>query len=264
MKYFHIDAFTNEFFKGNSAGVVIYQDDELIDSTKQALASEFNHSETAFLSINSTSGISLQWFTPLREVDLCGHATIAAAHALWESNIQSITSPVLFNTKSGQVSAIFKNNKIELDFPQLKVSACSENDIVNKGLGIKPIYTGKNDRRYLLEIENADDLREIIPNFELLKNADLGAFMVTCKSDRREYDFLSRFFAPGVGINEDPVTGSAHCYLAPYWSKKFNKKTLIGFQESKRTGIVECEVVSNDRVKIRGSAITLLSSEIKI
>lgn len=112
------------------------------------------------------------------------------------------------------------------------------------------------NKRYLLEIEDANQLRKLEPDFELLKKADLGAFIITCKSDKAEYDFLSRFFAPYVGIPEDPVTGSAHCYLAPYWSKKLNKKKLIGFQESRRTGLLECELQENDRIKLRGKAIT--------
>jgi PhzF family phenazine biosynthesis protein len=146
----------------------------------------------------------------------------------------------------------------------LFVKECDSNEVVNKSFGINPIYTGKNDKRYLIEIDNAETLRNINPDFNLLQKADLGAFMITCKSDRLGYDFLSRFFAPYVGIKEDPVTGSAHCYLAPYWAIKLQKNKLVGFQESNRTGIIECEIKNNERVKLRGSAKKLFSTELEI
>jgi len=263
MKYYHIDSFTLEAFKGNSAGVVICKGTDIEDDIKQSLASEFKHSETAFVFINQ-SNISLRWFTPIREVDLCGHATIAAAYALWDTGIVHKMDQIKFATKSGILTASNNNDKIELDFPQLFVTACESNELLNKSLNIEPLYTGKNDKRFLLEIESAEDLRKLQPDFDLLNKVELGAFIVTCKSDRPGYDFLSRFFAPYVGINEDPVTGSAHCYLAPYWAKKLQKKVLVGFQESKRTGIIECEVINNDRVKLRGNAKKLFSTEIEI
>jgi PhzF family phenazine biosynthesis protein len=263
LDYYHIDAFTTELFKGNSAGVIICRTDDIVDVQKQKLANEFKHSETAFILIND-SHILLRWFTPTTEVDLCGHATIAAAHALWESGAVSISKKIIFETKSGNLSAKYIDGMIELDFPQQKIEECEPNEIVNNAFGIAPIFTGRNSKRYLLEIEKANELREIEPDFELLKKADLGAFMITCKSDLPDYDFLSRFFAPYVGINEDPVTGSAHCYLAPYWKKKLNKNILIGFQESRRTGIVECELFKQDRIKLRGSAKTLFNTELRI
>lgn len=263
MKYYHIDAFTLENFKGNSAGVIICDGTDIEDTLKQSLASEFKHSETAFVYINQST-ITLRWFTPIREVDLCGHATIAAAYALWDTGIIQKMDQIKFSTKSGILTASNNNNKIELDFPQLFVTTCEPNELLNKSLNIEPLYTGKNDKRFLVEIENAEDLRKIQPDFDLLNKVELGAFIVTCKSDRPGYDFLSRFFAPYVGINEDPVTGSAHCYLAPYWANKLQKKVLVGFQESKRTGIIECEVINNDRVKLRGNAKKLFSTEMKI
>lgn len=263
LKYYHVDAFTQEAFKGNSAGIVICNEKDIQDHIKQSLASEFKHSETAFILINK-NGINLRWFTPLREVDLCGHATIAAAFSLWDSGIIGKKEQIDFSTKSGILTAVKKDDKIELDFPQLFVEECDSNETVNKSFGIKPTYTGKNDKRYLIEIDDAEKLRNINPDFNILENADLGAFMVTCKSDRPGYDFLSRFFAPYVGIKEDPVTGSAHCYLAPYWSKKLKKNELVGFQESKRTGIIECEIINHERVKLRGNAKKLFSAELDI
>jgi len=263
MKYYHIDAFTLEAFKGNSAGVVICKDDDLPDSVKLAIASELKHSETAFVTIKN-GNIGLRWFTPLKEVDLCGHATIAAAFALWDAKEVEQTEIIKFDTKSGILTAKYVNDKIELDFPQMFVKECEPNIKLNTILGIDPTYTGKNERRYLIEIENPSVLRNLSPDFELLKHVELGAFIVTCKSDRDGYDFLSRFFAPYVGINEDPVTGSAHCYLAPYWSKKLNKTKLHGFQESNRTGAMECELIEDRRVLLRGNAKLLFSGDLRI
>lgn len=263
MKIYHVDAFTNELFKGNSAGVVILENNDISDALKQDIARELKHSETAFVFIKGGT-VSLRWFTPEREVDLCGHATIASAHILWESGVIDAQEKIDFQTKSGTLRAIKNSGKVELDFPQLFVEECEPNTVLNKAFGISPVYTGKNTKRYFLQIESPDDLRKIQPDFELLKKADLGAFMITCKSDRKGCDFLSRFFAPIVGIPEDPVTGSAHCYLAPHWGKILDKKSMIGFQESSRTGIVECELKENNRLKIAGEAKTVFEAEMNI
>lgn len=256
MKIYHVDAFTDSLFKGNSAGICVLDKDDIKDELKKQIAAELKHSETAFIWLKNNNETILRWFTPEKEVDLCGHATLASAHILWEEDYFKKNEKINFITKSGNISALLNGDMIEMDFPQLFVNECPENALLNKAFGIKPVYIGKNDKRYLLEIEDANQLRKLEPDFELLKKADLGAFIITCKSDKAEYDFLSRFFAPYVGIPEDPVTGSAHCYLAPYWSKKLNKKKLIGFQESRRTGLLECELQENDRIKLRGKAIT--------
>ncbi len=263
MKVYHIDAFTDDLFKGNPAGVIILNNDDISDALKQSIARELKHSETAFVLIKE-GHVNLRWFTPEREVDLCGHATIASAHILWESGVFDSQEKVDFQTRSGTLRAIHNRGKIELDFPQLFVDECEQNIILNEAFRIEPVYTGKNSKRYLLQIESPDELRKLQPDFELLKKADLGAFMITCRSDRPGYDFLSRFFAPCVGIHEDPVTGSAHCYLAPYWGRILNKKTMVGFQESSRTGIVECELQEKHRLKISGQAKTVFEAEMNI
>ncbi|MDH3355310.1 MAG: PhzF family phenazine biosynthesis protein [Chromatiales bacterium] len=263
MKIYHIDAFTDALFKGNPAGVVVLNNVDISDVLKQSIARELKHSETAFVLIND-SGVNLRWFTPETEVDLCGHATIASAHILWESGAVDTREEIDFQTRSGTLQAVYNRGKVELDFPQLFVDECEQNKTLNEAFGIEPVYTGRNLKRYLLQIESPDDLRELQPDFELLKQVDLGAFMITCKSDRTGYDFLSRFFAPAVGIPEDPVTGSAHCYLAPHWSKILNKETMVGFQESSRTGIVECELKEDNRLKISGEAKTVFEAEMNI
>ncbi|MGD1045744.1 MAG: PhzF family phenazine biosynthesis protein [Bacteroidota bacterium] len=145
---------------------------------------------------------------------------------------------------------------IELDFPQLFVDKCESNEIIEKAFNIKPRFIGKNDKRYLIEIDNVEKLKEIQPDFQLLKKSDRGGFMITTQSYDK-FDFYSRFFAPDVGIDEDPVTGSAHCYLAPYWSKKLNKTKMSAFQALDRTGIMERELADNNRVLLRGKAITM-------
>lgn len=259
MRTFIVDAFTDRPYSGNPAGVCI-MDDLLPDNLMLKIAREINHSETAFLLIQDDT-YSLRWFTPKTEVSICGHATLATAHLLYEIGLHGIDKQIQFETKSGILKARITNKMIELDFPQLFVETCESNEIIEKAFDIKPKYVGKNDMRYLIEIDNVEILKEIKPNFHLLQKSDKGGFMLTAKSDDK-YDFYSRFFAPGVGINEDPVTGSAHCYLAPYWSKRLDKIKMLAFQASERTGIMECEIAENNRVLLRGNAITM--NEMKI
>jgi PhzF family phenazine biosynthesis protein len=254
MRTFIVDAFTEKPYSGNPAGVCIL-DEELPDRLMQNIAREINHSETAFL-LKQSNTYSLRWFTPKTEVSLCGHATLASAHILYETGLQGIDKQIKFETKSGILKASFINKMIELDFPQLFVNPCESNEIIEKGFNIKPKFVGKSELRYLIEIDNVEKLQEIKPDFQLLQNSDKGGFMITAQSHDR-YDFYSRFFAPGVGINEDPVTGSAHCYLAPYWSKKLNKTKTLAFQASERTGVMECELADNNRVLLRGYAVTM-------
>lgn len=254
MRTFIVDAFTDKPYSGNPAGVCIL-DRAMPDELMLKIAGEINHSETAFLLIKEGAH-SLRWFTPKTEVNLCGHATLATAHILVETGLFVKDEHIKLETKSGLLKARMINKMIELDFPQLFVNTCESNEIIEKAFGIKPIYVGKNARRYLIEIDNVEKLREIKPDFNLLQKSDRGGFMITAKSNDR-YDFYSRFFAPGVGINEDPVTGSAHCYLAPYWSKKLHKSKMLAFQASRRTGVIECELAENTRVLLRGNAVTM-------
>lgn len=259
MRTFIVDAFTDRPYSGNPAGVCIL-DYLLPDNLLLKIAREINHSETAFLFIHGES-YSLRWFTPKTEVNICGHATLATAHVLYETGFLGIDKQIKFETKSGILKANVTNKMIELDFPQLFVDTCESNEIIEKAFNIEPKYIGKNDKRYLIEIDNVEKLKDIKPDFHLLQKSDRGGFMITAKSNDK-YDFYSRFFAPEVGINEDPVTGSAHCYLAPYWSKKLDKRKMLAFQASERTGIIECELAENSRVLLRGNAITM--NEMKI
>jgi PhzF family phenazine biosynthesis protein len=255
MRTFIVDAFTNKPYTGNPAGVCILEND-IPDELKGQIAREVNHSETAFVLKNQT-GFKLRWFTPMAEVDLCGHATLASAHILYETGFVGENNTIEFETKSGILKAKLINEKIELDFPQLLIEQTSSNEIIENGFDIKPTYVGSNHNSYLIEINSVDELKNIKPDFQILQNSDRGRFIITVQSTDGIFDFYSRFFAPGVGVNEDPVTGSAHCSLAPYWSKKLDKKILKAFQASNRTGILECEIADNDRVFLRGQAVTM-------
>jgi len=259
MRTFIVDAFTDKPYSGNPAGVCIL-DEALSDNMMIKIAREINYSETAFL-LKQNNTYSLRWFTPKTEVNLCGHATLATAYILYETGLHGTDKRIEFDTKSGILKASIVNEMIELDFPQLFVDECESNEIIEKAFDIRPMYIGKNDKRYLIEIDRVEKLKEIKPDFQLLQKSDRGGFMITARS-HDQYDFYSRFFAPGVGINEDPVTGSAHCYLAPYWSKKLHKLKMMAFQASERTGIMECEIADNNRVLLRGNAVTM--NEMKI
>jgi PhzF family phenazine biosynthesis protein len=254
MKIYQVDAFTNKIFKGNPAGVCILppgkiEDDRLL----QNIAAEMNLSETAFLT-KQNGEYRLRWFTPTTEVTLCGHATLASAHILRETGAENKQDVITFNTLSGKLYARSKEDRIELDFPTFEIAEISPQKNINKALGIEPVFSGMGNEHYLFEVENLKALQEIRPDFGKLKDIGKKAFIVTCKSDSPRYDFYSRFFAPSVGIDEDPVTGSAHSYLTPYWSKKLGKNRLKAFQASKRGGELECELGGNGRVYIRGQA----------
>lgn len=264
MEIYQVDAFTKELFKGNPAGVCILNDNKIENTDLlQNIAMEMNLSETAFLKKDNNE-YKLRWFTPETEINFCGHATLSAAHILYENNIEKNNEEIIFNTLAGKLLSKKTNDYIELNFPQIKIKKIENNEIINKSLNIKPVFTGSDGKRYLIEISNINELKAINPDYNLLKSIGRTAFMITCKSEDKNYDFYSRFFAPSIGINEDPVTGSAHSYLAPYWSEKLNKKILKGFQLSKRTGIIDCEIINEDRVLLRGNAITVFKIEIEL
>jgi PhzF family phenazine biosynthesis protein len=254
MKTFIVDSFTDKPFFGNPAGVCIL-DNEIPDDLMLKIAREINHSETAFL-LKKENRYNLRWYTPKTEVNLCGHATLATAHILFDTGLTEKESPLEFDTKSGVLTARYINGLIELNFPQLFVRKCESNEIIERAFDIKPVLVSKNDDLYLIEIDDTEKLKQLKPDFQLLQRSDRGEFLITARS-HDGFDFHSRFFGPGVGINEDPVTGSAHCVLAPYWSKKLNKTTMLAFQSSERTGMMECELEDNNRVLLRGKAVTM-------
>ena len=255
MRIFTVYTFTDKHFTGNPAGVCIFEGDSS-DELYLQIAREINCSETAFL-IKNNEKFNIRWFTPKIEVNLCGHATLAAAHILYKYRYCDPSQEIEFESKSGRLTAKKIGNKIELNFPQIFVKEAASNENIEKAFGIKPIYVGKNDNRYLIEIDNFERLLSIKPNFQMLKSVDLGRFIITAKSNLPKYDFCSRYFAPGVGVMEDLVTGTAHCYLAPYWGQKLGKTTMTGFQASERSGTVECELSNDDRVLMRAKAVVM-------
>ena len=254
-----VDAFTATPFAGNPAAVCILQEPR-DERWMQHVAMEMNLSETAFLS-RQADGFNLRWFTPAVEVDLCGHATLASAHVLWESGHLKQGEQARFHTRSGLLLAERRGEWIEMDFPTTAEDAASAPPGLLQALGVTPIYVGKNQFDYLLEVESEEVVRGIQPNFSLLSAVEARGVIVTSRSSTQGYDFVSRFFAPRVGVNEDPVTGSAHCCLAPYWCNKFGKDQLVGYQASQRGGVVRVRVAGN-RVYLGGQAVTVLRGEL--
>ncbi|HKM42600.1 MAG TPA: PhzF family phenazine biosynthesis protein [Limnochordia bacterium] len=255
MRVFQVDSFTNELFKGNPAGVCMLVEDGS-DWWMQNMAREMNLSETAFLK-EVEDGYELRWFTPTTEVDLCGHATLAAAHTLWESGELAPDQEATFFTRSGVLRAVKMGDWIQLDFPLEEDEEVDPPQELVDGLGVPFLYVGKNRMDYLVEVESETVLRSLKPNMETLTKLANRGVMVTCQPESDEFDFVSRFFAPALGIDEDPVTGSAHCCLGPYWRRKLGKDEFTAYQASKRGGILQIKV--DDRVYIRGQARTVFS-----
>jgi PhzF family phenazine biosynthesis protein len=253
-----VDAFTNKPFAGNPAGVCILPKSAEADWMLN-VAREMNLAETAFL-VKQRDGYDLRWFTPAIEVDLCGHATLASAHVLWEEGHLPKTAQARFHTKSGLLTADQNGAWIELDFPATPAKPAKAPAGLVEALGAKPSFVGKSPFDYFVELENESTVRSLTPNLSTLAEVDARGVIVTARGTGK-YDFVSRFFAPQSGVPEDPVTGSAHCALAPYWSAKLGKNELVAFQASPRGGELRLRVVG-DRIKIGGQAVTVLRGEL--
>ncbi|MCR9296893.1 MAG: PhzF family phenazine biosynthesis protein [bacterium] len=264
MKMFTVDAFTDQPFSGNQAAICLL-DGPCSDAWMQALAREINYSETAFL-LEREEGFHLRWFTPAYEVDLCGHATLAAAHALW-NEIGLAGASIHFETRSGILTAERLGPVIQLDFPATPPVASEENSTLMQALQVEPAFVGSTKFDAFVVVRSESQVREMKPDFALLSTLNKRGIIVTAHAvgshAPKPYDFISRFFAPSAGIDEDPVTGSAHCALAPYWSQEMNKTELIGYQASARGGFVEVEL-RNERVLLRGRAVTIVRGELAI
>ncbi|MFY9801227.1 MAG: PhzF family phenazine biosynthesis protein, partial [Methanoregula sp.] len=229
-----VDAFANRAGTGNPAGVcLLYEPKDA--SWMQMVAREMNLSETAFL-LMEKDGFSLQWFTPVTEVDLCGHATLASAHVLWERGYLEPTETARFYTKSGTLSAVKKNDWIEMDFPAEPEHAAPAPAGLIEALGVTPRYVGKNRFDYLIELATEEEVRDLKPDFSCLSTIPMRGVIVTSAAHNPDYDFVSRFFAPSAGVPEDPVTGSAHCCLCPFWEKRLHKTEFLAYQASGRGG----------------------------
>ena len=254
-----VDAFTNKAFAGNPAAVCVLPEPQ-DERWMQNVAREMNLSETAFL-CKQSDGFNLRWFTPAVEVDLCGHATLASAHVLWEEGHLEPGEQARFHTRSGLLTAERRRDWIEMDFPATPEEPSTVPPDLLQALGVSAKYIGKNGFDYLVEVDSEETVRSIKPDFTLLTTVPARGVIVTSLADSQEYDFISRFFAPRVGVNEDPVTGSAHCCLGPFWSKRLSKDELVAYQASARGGIVRVRV-SGDRVYLGGQAVTVLRGEL--
>lgn len=250
-----VDAFTDRPFAGNPAGVC-FLEAERPDDWMQRVAAEVNLSETAFL-IPEGDCFRLRWFTPEVEVDLCGHATLASAHALWSEGRWPQSSSIRFMTRSGLLTVERDGDLIELDFPALPVRQCEPPENLVESLGASPLFVGSNGIDYLCDFADEATLHNLQPDFPRLRLVRARGVIVTCRAPAGPFDFLSRFFAPALGVPEDPVCGSAHCALGPYWASKLGRNDLNGYQASRRGGAVRVKV-RGDRVRLGGRAVTVI------
>jgi PhzF family phenazine biosynthesis protein len=259
-----VDAFTDRPFRGNPAAVCLLEHDTA-DSWMRDVAAEINVSETAFLRRQGQGAeFHLRWFSPAVEVDLCGHATLAAAHVLWEDGIVSVDEPIRFSTRSGLLIAHREEDRILLDFPAIPVTPIPVSDSFVEAVGAPVVAAGTNAMDLLLELEDTVHVRSLRPDFQKLRALSPRGVIVTARDIADPVlDFVSRFFCPNVGIDEDPVTGSAHCALGPYWGARLAKNRLIGYQASSRGGRVEVRL-SGDRVTLGGTAVTVLRGNLLI
>ncbi|MEV4474319.1 PhzF family phenazine biosynthesis protein [Nonomuraea salmonea] len=278
MRLFTVDAFTGTAFKGNPAAVCLL-DSPVTDRWMQSVAAEMNLSETAFL-----LGDSLRWFTPAVEVTLCGHATLATAHVLYSTG--AATGPLEFRTASGTLTVNRRpDNMITMDFPAKEVTSTTVPPGLEKALGVTPVRVGKSQLDLLVEVDSAETVAALTPDIPALTAVDARGVIVTAAGSKTDTgtaagtdteldaepvtspvagsDFVSRFFAPNVGVPEDPVTGSAHCALAPYWADRLGRTSLVGAQLSKRGGVVHV-TYAGDRVHLAGQAITVMSGTLHL
>ncbi|WP_439627110.1 PhzF family phenazine biosynthesis protein [Gemmata sp.] len=259
LRYFVVDAFTDRPFAGNPAAVVPldrWPDDRWL----QSLAMEMNLSETAYLVPNAT-GYDLRWFTPRVEVDLCGHATLASAVALARLGRLVDGTDVAFATRSGVLRVARRGNQFALDFPLKPEEESPPPPGLLEALGVAARYVGRNQFDYLVEVESDAAVRAVVPDFASLRAVRCRGVIVTALSGDPRYDFVSRFFAPAVGVDEDPVTGSAHCCLAGYWGRCLGKTVLVGYQASARGGVVSVEI-RGDRVVLGGEGVVVAEGDL--
>lgn len=256
-----VDAFTDRPFKGNPAAVC-FLDQPREESWYQAVAAEMNLSETAFL-LPRDDGYHLRWFTPAVEVDLCGHATLASAHALWSSGRLPVSTTARFDTRSGRLSAERDGDWIALDFPATAPEPAPEPEGLREALGIAPAQVARTRFDLFVVLDDPGALRRLAPDMPGLSRVPARGIVITAPGDEAGVDFISRFFGPSSGVPEDPVTGSAHCALAPYWAARLGRTHLTGYQASPRGGSVRVEL-RGDRVRLLGKAVTVLRGQLEV
>ncbi len=256
---YQVDSFTAVPFAGNPAAVCLLPG-PAEPAWMQQVAAEMNLSETAFL-VRLPDGFNLRWFTPAVEVDLCGHGTLASAHIVWETGLLGPHEPAHFHTKSGLLTCTLKDGWIEMNFPATPPSPIAPEGEVAQALGapIKSFHSSRFD--YLAELEDEATVRSLQPDFAALAKFSARGIMVTARAETPGFDFVSRFFGPGVGINEDPVTGSAHCCLAPFWAPQLGKDSMTAYQASARGGVVKVRL-QDERIIVSGQAVTVFKGEL--
>lgn len=260
---YQVDAFSGEPFKGNPAGVCLLAQPASED-WMLALAAEMNLSETAFLVPNpQDAGWDLRWFTPTTEVDLCGHATLASAKVLFELYPELRSRPLRFQTRSGELRAGWAEGAVTLDFPAMEPDPLGIESDISDILGFQPVASAYCGDYFLFEAPDAASVRAARPDFVALTESQVPEVIITAQSDQPEFDFISRFFAPQLGINEDPVTGSAHCLLTPYWAEKLGKTQLSAYQASARGGRLQVRL-EGERVFITGEAAIIFRAELLV
>ena len=259
-----VDTFTSEPFGGNPAAVCLLPEAREA-AWMQHVAKEMNLSETAFLvkrqGEGDEAGFDLRWFTPAVEVDLCGHATLASAHALWEIGVLPPNEIARFFTKSGVLTAEKQGDWIELNFPATADRQAEAPAGLADALGVEPRYIGKSRFDYLVEVDGEHLVRDLAPDMAQLRRLPVRGVVVTSRAETKGWDFVSRFFAPGAGVDEDPVTGSAHCCLTPYWSRVMGKTEFVARQLSSRGGTLRL-TLDGDRVRMAGQAVLVLRGEL--
>jgi predicted PhzF superfamily epimerase YddE/YHI9 len=254
-----VDAFTDRPFAGNPAAVCLLAEARETE-WMQLVAREMNLAETAFLA-RRPDGFDLRWFTPGLEVDLCGHATLASAHVLWEEGHLPAGETARFHTRSGLLTAARADGLIWLDFPATPAKPAAAPGELEAGLGAAPRWVGRSSFDYLVELESDETVRALAPDLSRLGRIETRGIIVTARSATAGQDFVSRFFAPAAGIPEDPVTGSAHCALAPFWAERLGRRELTGYQASARGGLVRTRL-QGDRVLLGGNAVTVVRGEV--
>lgn len=261
LRIVQVDAFTDTPFAGNPAAVCVLPEPRQA-GWMQLVAREMQLSETAFLVRRQDGdGYDLRWFTPAAEVELCGHATLASAHVLWEDGHLSRWETAAFHTLSGVLSATCTGDWIELDFPAVPEQPTTPPAGLLQAVGVTPVYVGNSAGKYLLQVTSEDEVRRVQPDGNAIKHLGVRGVIVTSVAAIPAFDFVSRYFAPLVGIDEDPVTGSAHCILGPFWARHFHKNTLTAYQASARGGVVRVRVAGR-RVYLAGQAVTVLRGEL--
>jgi PhzF family phenazine biosynthesis protein len=257
---FHIDAFTNRPFAGNAAAVCML-DKQYEDAWLQQVASEMNQPATTFL-YPVEDGYHLRWFSAKVELELCGHGTLASAHTLWDQGYLPREAQARFHTKAGLLTAVQDGEWIALNFPAKPEEPVEISSAFEEALGVAPLYVGRSQLDYLVDVGFEETVRTLRPDFARLATLPARGVIVTgtARADA-DYDFVSRFFCPSVGITEDPVTGSAHCALAPFWSKRLGRTELVGYQASSRGGTVRV-ALDGERVLLGGQAVTVFRGEL--